>query len=145
MSERTFLIQRYCTGNWPEMRGERPFFATGPQFSNWAYGLERYNEWRILPTLPQQLETEFVDDRTEAAAALLDMGIVQALWVEHTEVPAEDWMTQSIIALADEIPKAGPLGEAVVDYLSGLSAPGHFRAYVAEDQIDLVPMPCPGS
>lgn len=142
MSERTFLVQRYCTGNWPEVLGERPFIATGPWFKTWAYGLERYGEWRFVGELGQQFDDAYgneADPRFFAAWALLEMGLVQALWVGHSEVPAsERWIT-SVEHLASEMPK-GPLAASVIDYLSGLSDPGHYRSYVSEDRIELVPL-----
>lgn len=140
MSERTFLIQRYCTGNWPQVKGEVPFLATGPKFSEWAYGLERFGEWRFVSDLKIQFEDVFgqeSDPRHSAAWALLETGIVQALWTEHTEVPESDRWLKSVDQLASEIPK-GMIGDAVIEYLSGLSAPSHFRSYVAEDQIQLI-------
>jgi hypothetical protein len=147
MADRTFLIQRYCTGNWPLVRGEKPFLATGPWFSTWGYGLDRYGEWRFVGQLGQQFEEAYGaedDPRFLAAWALLETEIVQALWAEHSPVPPEERWIAAVEQLSAEIPQ-GPIGESVVEYLSGLSSPGHFRSYVAEDAIELVPMPCPGS
>lgn len=146
MAERTFLIQRYCTGNWPFVNGEAPFLATGPLFPQYAYGLERYNEWRFAGDLGRQFQDaygSFEGDEAKyyAAWALLDTGIVQALWVAHSPIPSEERWDLAVQQLAREIP-SGPVGESVIEYLSGLSAPGHFRSYVAEDQIELVTMPC---
>lgn len=144
MAERTFLIQRYCTGNWPEVKGEKPFIATGPAFKSWGYGLERYGEWRFNAEFGPEFDVAFGDEadpRFFAAWALLETGIVQALWAEHSEVPADERWVTAVEHLATEIPK-GPIGQSVIDYLSGLSDPGHYRSYVAEDQIELVPMPC---
>lgn len=140
MAERTFLIQRYCSENWPQVQGDVPFLATGPLFLDWAYGLERFNEWKFVGDLGKQFQDAFGDQddpRYYAAWALLETGIVQALWADHTDVPLEDRWLRSVEQLAVEIPK-GPLGTAVEDYLSGLAAPSHFRSYVGEDQIQLV-------
>lgn len=141
MSERTFLIQRYCTGNWPLVRGEYPFLATGPSFQSWGYGLERYHEWRFVSDLGGQFEAAFGatdEPRYYAAWALLEVGIVEALWSGHSPIPEGERWERSVEQLAREIP-SGPIGESVIEYLSGLSSPGHYRSYVAEDQIELVP------
>lgn len=145
MAERTFIIQRYASGNWPMVQGRVPFLATGPAFSTYAYGLDEHREWKFTVDVAGDFERSFAetdDPRFYAAWALLELGWVQALWSDRTDVPTADWWTTSVEQLASEIPK-GPIGEAVVDFLSGLAAPGHFRSYVAEDQIELVAMPCP--
>jgi hypothetical protein len=148
-TERTFLIQRYSTSNWPQVKGDAPFFATGPTFMNYAYGLEKFREWRFVSALDVQFQGaygEFAEDeaRYYAAWALLDFGIVQALWADHSRFPPEERWEPAVEQLAAEIPR-GPIGESVIEYLSGLGGAGHFRSYVAEDQIELVPMPCPTS
>lgn len=140
MSERTFLIQRYCSANWPQIRGEVPFLATGPKFVDWAYGLERFGEWKFVSELGKQFEDVFAEDkdpRYGAAWALLETGIVQALWVAHTKISVDDRWLRSVEQLSREIPK-GPIGQAVIEYLSGLSSPDYFRSYVSEDQIQLI-------
>lgn len=150
MSDRTFLIQRYATGNWPQVKGEVPFFATGPWFKTWAYGLEKFGEWRFVGDLGRQFEEAYSsvgegsDPRFYAAWALLECGFVEALWAGHSRVSDADRWLAAVDQLSLEIPE-GPIGEAVVEYLSGLSGPAHFRSYVAEDQIELVSMPCPTS
>lgn len=149
MNER-FLIQRYSGGNWPQIRGDVPFLATGPWFKTWAYGLDKFGEWRFGGDLGGQFEEAYssvgtgLDQRYYAAWALLECGFVEALWVGHSDVSAEDRWEVSVNHLASEIPK-GPLGESVLEYLSGLADPGHFRSYVSEDQIELVPLACPTS
>lgn len=149
MSERTFLIQRYSGENWPQVRGDVPFLATGPSFSNYAYGLEKFGEWRFVSDLGGQFQETYGELAPEfakysAAWALLETGIVQALWVSHSAVPDIRRWGAAVDQLTSELPD-GPIGESVVEYLSGLSGPGHFRSYVAEDQIELVQMPCPTS
>ena len=149
MSERTFLIQRYASGNWPQVRGEVPFLATGPTFFRYAYkdSLEKHNEHRFLDVLKADFDEVYgtgqsADEesvRFFAAWALLKEGIVQALWAGHSEVPPEKRWETAVDQLAAEIPK-GPIGECVIEYLCGLSDPGHFRTYVSEDQIELVQM-----
>lgn len=149
-TERTFLIQRYATSNWPQVKGDVPFLATGPLFSNYGYGLERFNEWRFAGELERQFQDaygEFGQDegRYYAAWALLDTGIVQALWAGHSPIPDGERWSVAVDQLAREIPSDTPIGESVIEYLSGLSAPGHFRSYVSEDQISLDAMEVPGA
>lgn len=147
-TERTFLVQRYCSGNWPQVKGEIPFFATGPWFPAWGRGLERYGEWRFPAKLGLQFAEAYADKTDPlyyAAWALLETGIVQALWVEHSQVDQADWWNVAVEALMAEIPKSMPLAEAIEEYLSGLASDSHFRAYVSEDRINLIVMPCPGS
>jgi hypothetical protein len=142
-TERTFLIQRYSTANWPEVKGEVPFLATGPRFFGWTTksSLDRHGYYVFPPSLRMELEELGENNemnREVAAQALLEEGIVQALWVKHTS--ESDRLGVSVRHLASEIPKAGQLGEAVVEFLCGLSDPGHFRSYVAEDRIELEPL-----
>lgn len=140
MSERrTFLVQRYSTCNWPLVRGDAPFLATGPWFSTWAYGLERFGEWRFRGDFQKSFEDyeATTDPRYYAAYALLHTGLVQALWADHSRVPQEERWMKSVEQLASELP-GGPIAESVVLYLSSLSAPGHFRSYVSEDGIELL-------
>ena len=147
MSERTFLIQRYSGENWPQVKGEVPFLATGPWFKSWSYGIEKFGEWRFVGELGQQFEDAYGtedDPRFYAAWALLECGFVQALWADHSPIQDGDRWIESVLQLSREIPP-GPIGAAVIEYLSGLSDPNHFRSYVAEDQIGLVSIECPTS
>lgn len=141
-----FLIQRYAGGNWPMVRGDAPFLATGPNFFRYAYpgSLVRYGEHRFVQNLKVDFQEAYGEmggsiSRYMAAWALLESGIVQALWVDHTEVPEIERWGVSVDQLESEIPRDVPIGEAVVEYLSGLSDPAHFRNYVVEDRLELIP------
>lgn len=144
MNEQRFLIHRYCTANWPQVRGEVPFLATGPNFFGWAIkgSLAKYGEHRFVPSFVADIQAVFQENtdlaRMCVAELLLREGIVQALWVDHSRSD-EKWIL-SVQQLADEIPANWTIEEAVVEYLSGLSDASHFRQYVAEDQIELVPL-----
>jgi len=145
MNER-FLIQRYCSDNHPQVKGEVPFFATGQNFYRYAYrgSLQKHGEHRFLNSLRDDLDEAFSgcdrdDAREFAARALIEEGIVQALWVGHSPVDTNRRVDEAVLQLKSEIPK-GPIGESVIEYLSGLGDASHFRSYVSEDQIELVAM-----
>ncbi len=145
-----FLLQRYCSANWPQVKGRMPFLATGPNFFGWAIkgSLERHGEHRFVQSFKQELDEVYGEMGTEmsrycAAWALLQTGIVQALWADHSDVPEVERWGVAVDRLAAEIPNVWSVGEAVVEYLSGLSDPGHFRSYVSEDEIELVQMQVP--
>jgi len=139
-----FLIQRYCSANWPQVRGEVPFLATGPNFFGWAIkgSLARCGEHRFTPTFVADIRAILQENtdlaRMCVAELLLREGIVQALWAAHS-TEEEKWIL-SVQQLADEIPSGWSIEEAVVEYLSGLSDAGHFRSYVSEDGIELIPL-----
>ncbi len=147
MTERTFLIQRYASGNWPKIKGQEPFIVTGPRFSSWALpkSLERFNEYRFTPKLKQEIDEvlgELPADlaRECAASILLREGIVQALWADHREsVPKSERWDLSIKQIAAEIPH-GSIGAEVLELLSGMGSPEHCRSYVSEDEIVLTPV-----
>jgi hypothetical protein len=152
MANDRFLIQRYAGGNWPTLRGEKPFISTGPKFYEWAIkgSLVKYLEHKFVPGLKRDIDEGLLGleeslARECAAVLLLTEGIVQALWVSHSRVPVEDRWTQSVLQVASEIP-AGPVGEGVIELLSGMSGPEHYRSYVSEDAIDLettgIPVEC---
>jgi hypothetical protein len=150
MDEKSFILQRYASGNWQHLRGRVPFLATGPNFFGWAIkgSLARCGEHRFVPTLQQELQAAYGDlgeemARYTAAWALLQTGIVQALWVGHSPISESSRWERSVEQLSKEIPRDLSLGEGVIEYLSGLSDPGHFRSYVGEDQIELVSLTCP--
>lgn len=150
MTERTFLVERYCVGNWSRVRGEIPFLATGPNFFKWAFGgsVAKFGEHRFVGSFRADFEEAFGDlasvaARHAASWALLETGIVQALWPDHSRVPIDRRWEASVDALAAEIPHGGTLGEDLIEYLSGLSGPSHFRSYVLEDRIELVPLDPP--
>ncbi len=147
MTERTFLIQRYATGNWPKIRGEEPFIVTGPNFFQWVLpkSLDRYHQYRFVSKLKQEITEVLAEENEEMAreciaSLLLREGIVQALWADHRESLAVDarW-ERSVQQVANEIPR-GPVGEGVIELLSGLGSADHYRSYVSEDQIPLVPV-----
>lgn len=153
---RDFLIQRYCWDNHPRVRGLRPFIATGPRFMEWAApgSLAKFREWRFRPELRRTIERvfptaedKFPEDRRAIAEVLVVDGIVQALWsVDSREcLPRERWLEASIDEVSLEIPYVKPgasngpydLGYWVIETLSGLSAPAHFREYVSVDGLTL--------
>lgn len=144
-----FIIQRYAQSNWPEILGQRPFVASGPSFKDWAIkgSLEKHREWRFRPQLweiirdcfPQPSVHRTYYQRDAVAEFLLLEGIVQILWVEdHLRRPETD---ECVSHVAAEIPHpAGALlVDGVRDFLCGISAPEHFRSYVADDGLVLVP------
>lgn len=150
MSDRTFLIQRYCQENWKQVRGERPFIVTGPQF-------RAYTTTKALNGYEWEFKQTFIDDikaageshdqlsREIIAELLLREGIVQALWsVDSPNVLAEDdrWRA-SIEQVAREIPDAGPLPLWVIELLSGMPDPAHIRSYLSDDNLRLEPVPIP--
>lgn len=145
-----YLIQRYAVGNWSAVRGHVPFFATGPAFYQHtvARSLERFGEHRFTSGLVSALRTEMgglqTDWRDVVAEWLLRSHIVQALWsVDGGEcLPEEARWAMSIAGLAEQIPP-GDVAEETLYLLSGLSDPSHYRSYVAEDGLELVPCPVP--
>lgn len=144
-----FLIQRYSGANWDAVKGLAPFVCTGPRFRAYTttQALTEY-EWKFRQVFVDDISSvgENVDFHREVVAELLlREGIVQALWSVSSEecLPEGDRWSLSIRQVAAEIPKDDPLAVAVVDFLSGLADPGHFRSYVAEDQLELVPCPVP--
>lgn len=145
-----YLIQKYSVSNWDAVSGRVPFVATGPRFQEFAIpgSLERFGEHRFVSGLRLAMEAHLgglqTDWRDVAAEWLLEMGIVQAIWsVDGGEcVPEELRWAASVAQVAREIPK-GEVVPAVIDLLSGLGDPAHFRAYVAEDGLTLEPCPSP--
>lgn len=148
MSERTFLIQRYCSGNWPRVRGEAPFLVSGPSFSRWAIkgSLAKYGEYRFLPQLRDSFVSAFAsteDPLYYTAWALLEEGIVQAVWASHSPVPDEMRPDVALRALIGEIPVTEDLGDGLIDYLSGIPGVETHRSYLSDDNIELVTMKFP--
>lgn len=145
MSERTFLIQRYSTANWAEVRGQRPFLATGPSFKDYVVpgSLTKHGEYRFVSAISGALEQAAESPLWREAVAewLLREGIVQALWsvdVDTCEPPERRWQL-SVEAVAEEIPKSMPVLEGTVELLSGMGDPQYFRSYVSEDELSLEP------
>lgn len=152
MTSDRFLVQRYAGGNWSTLRGEKPFVATGPKFFEWAIkgSLTKFFEHKFVASLKRYIDEGLAGleeslARECAAALLLTEGIVQALWVSHSLVPLEERWSLSVLQVASEIPD-GPVGEGVIELLSGMSGPEHYRSYVSEDAIDLettsIPVEC---
>lgn len=148
MSEREFLIQRYAGGNWPYVRGQIPFIATGPAFKQFVVpgSLERYGEYRFRTIREIVADIAGPGDWRETVAEwLLREGIVEALWsvdVTTCLLPEQRWEA-SISSLADEIPKSMPLDEAVIELLSGLPSAADHRSYLSEDDLSLEPVVVP--
>lgn len=158
---RDFLIQRYCSDSHPQVRGLRPFVATGSRFMEWALAgsLQRLGQWAFRPELYSGLSRAFPpaapsvpEDRAIVAEFLLQEGIVEALWsVDSPEcLPVDLRWKASLEQVTDEIPflradstlgriMGGPYDMALwtIELLSGLSGPEHFRSYVSEDGLIL--------
>lgn len=146
-----FLIERFCRSNWPFIRGERPFLAAGPKF-------RAYTTTQALTGYEWQFRQPFIDDlktigetgdrlsREVAAELLLREGIVQALWAVNggRTLPEEGRWAASVAQLADEIPAAAPLHSWVIELLSGIAEPSHYRSYLSETGIELVALEPPG-
>ncbi len=155
MTDRTFLIQRYCSGNWPKVKGQEPFIVTGRRFSQWMIkgSLDRYGEHRFVPRLKQEIDEVLAgvpEDlaRECAASILLREEIVSAIWARHPDMhrcdrtcgescAGGDW-EKALKQVASEIP-LGPIGEAVIELLSGMGGPEQVRSYLSEDEITLEP------
>lgn len=155
MTDRTFLIQRYCSGNWPKVRGQEPFIVKGRRFSQWMIkgSLEKYNEYRFVPRLKQEIDEALAGVAEElarecAASILLREEIVVAIWANHPDMHRCDskcgesctgtqW-ERSLRQVMAEIP-TGPIGESVIELLSGIGSPETIRSYLSEDEIVLTP------
>lgn len=148
---RDFLIQRYSCANWDAVRGLVPFVVTGPAFERYTVpgSLDRVGEHRMTPTflatIGQVMGGEDHTWRDVVAEWLLAEGILQALWsVDSREcLPPEARWVASVAQVAREIPADSPVVEGVVELLSGVSDPGHYRSYVSEDSLTLEPCPVP--
>lgn len=143
MANERFLIQRYASGNWPLIRGEIPFISTGPRFYEWAIkgSLARCHEHKFRPSIKADIAEGLAGleaslARECAAILLLTEGIVQALWASHSETARSERFGLAVAQVIAEIPH-GPIDEGVIELLSGLSGPEHYRSYVSEDAIDL--------
>lgn len=170
MTERTFLIQRYCSDNWPQVRGLRPFIVTGPRFLDWIVpgSLEKKGQYVLRPQVRQILADLFppgglhqVHYQHQAAAeALLREGILSALWsIDSREcIPEPLRWSESIQQVVRELPfkTAGWAGAqelnqfwsidaSVEELLSGMQSPAMARDYVSEDKLTLEPVPIPRS
>ena len=138
--DREFIIQRYALGLWPQLRGERPFIASGPNFHRYVVpgSLERDREHRFIPAFLDAVRDGFTsvsDLRPEFAEFLLAEGIVSALWFPSSEAPADRW-ERSILGLAREIP-GGDIPFWGIELLSGISSPEHYRNMLSLDGIEL--------
>ena len=155
---RDFIVQRYCVGNWHQVLGERPFIATGPNFSSWVIpgSLEKYREWKFRPQLKQALAKLFPCDgihrslyhQLAVAEFLLRDGIVQALWATNGRafIGDEFCWEESIHHVAREmsyLSAADSIADLTIDLLATMSQPSHFISYVSEDDLKLVPVEIP--
>ena len=147
MTERAFIIQRYCSENWPQLRGQRPFIAAGPKFhayttnksktlgagEGWRFGAAFRSDIASVGDAPDQLSREIIGE------LLLREGIVQALWqISSIQcLPEEEQWQASIEQVAREIPAVAPLAEWVIEMLSGLTDAAYLRSYVSTDQLEL--------
>ncbi len=147
MEKRDFLIQRYCSGNWPAVKGKIPFLVSGPRF-------KAYTTTRALTEYEWKFQQAFLDEikevRDDSVAALvvaelfLREGIVQALWsIDHPDcLPESERWSTSVERLASEF-SHGELYSSVMEFLSGISEPGYYRTYLSEDSMQLVPVSAP--
>ena len=167
-TERTFLIQRYCSDNWAHVRGERPFIAAGPHFMDWIVpgSLEKRRKYVLRPQIKQMLAGLFPTggihrtfyQHQAASEALLREGILVALWsVDSREcLPLEFRWDESIRQVARELPfktagwandqiefKFWTISDAVEELLSGMQSLAMVRDYVSEDKLTLEPTQIP--
>lgn len=141
MESRSFLIQRYCEGNWPMINGSLPLFVTGPNFFKFTTkeSLAKYGEYKISPSLIRDINEscggrEDSFSRWCTAFFLLSERIVQAYWSSRSRLDEKAKGDAVIDALAAEIPKNQLIGKSVSDYLCGLSSIEYYKTYLSEDQ-----------
>lgn len=165
MVERTFLIQRYCAGNWPQVRGVRPFITSGPHFLDWIVpgSLESRGQHVLRPAVRRMISNLFPSggmhrmhyQHRAASEALLREGILMALWsIDSRECLSEEsrW-GESIEQVARELPfktmhwvggqvehRFRNTCESVEELLSGMPGPAMIREYLSEDRLTLVPV-----
>lgn len=146
--DREFIIQRYALGLWPQLRGERPFIASGPNFQRYVIpgSLERDREHRFVPAFVEAVRDGFTavnDLRPEFAEFLLSEGIASALWMPGAPARADERWELSILGLVREIP-GGDIPLWGIELLSGISSPEHYRNMLSLDGIELETATVPG-
>lgn len=159
MVERTFLIQRYCSGNWPQIRGIRPFIVSGPSFAEWVIdgSLERLGRHSLRGDIERTLNRAFPPggmhrrcyQHRAASEMLLSEGVLCALWsIDSRECLPVDmrWM-ESIEQVSRELPFRHPSGnsfweiaDSVRELISGMPSPAMAREYVSDDKLTLEPI-----
>lgn len=141
------IIQRFAMGLWPQMRGEIPFIALGPNFKKRAAKREPAPPGR--PSM-EQISFGFMAEVTKACAsilsdvpaceakrllsqALLEEEIVQALWLKGSPVPGPDRWEKSIDRLADMIPDSiwDTVAMNTIELLDGMSPADHYHSMLA--------------
>lgn len=159
---REFIIQRYAHANWPMLRGERPFVATGPRFKQWVIpgSLSRFGRWMVLPEVLGSIRAIFPvgrvhrDDLLDLADTLMLDGIVQALWSVDSPGYAATATDRYQIALREVV--AETMGNMRGDFadpfdaatemawgLGTLPGPEVHRSYTSEDGLRLEAMQLP--
>lgn len=161
MIERTFLIERYCSGMWPQVTGLRPFIVAGPRLFDWVIQGSLQEHGRhllkkiVLKTLfevfPQGGPDVSMYQHRATAEAMLREGILSALWAVEQKGcrPMDNRWDESIDQVAREMPFKHPssfappgiehwnIWESVAEYLSGIPTPAMARDYVSEDMVVL--------
>ncbi len=156
MTERTFLIQRYASANWPQVKGLRPFIVSGPMFDGWIVpdSLQKTGRHVVRPSIRRTLERAFPEGtgprlqyhHSAMAEVLLREHVLMALWsvdsVDCISLPGR-W-NESIEQVCREIPFCDDsLSRSVEDLLSGMPSPSMAREYLSEDGLTLEPCPVP--
>ena len=161
MSDRTFLIQRYASGNWPQIKGHVPFIASGPGFMAWVDpgSLDRRGCHALRPGIRNMLRSSFpagshhqhMYQAQAAAEVLLGEGVLSALWsIDSNEClpPELRWevsvreVVGCISCLAPDL-RHVPLHESIAECISGMASPAMHRAYLSEDGLGLEPVAIP--
>lgn len=155
MAGRKFLIERYCSENWPQVLGRRPFIASGPRFLDWIdpASVGGY-EYRLRRSIKALLTREFPVTSSEhrrrylhsaACRLMLSEGVLCALWVANgpQSIPTELRWSESIVEMERTLAiDKGPVPywtvpNAIEELISGMPSPAMTRAYVAEDSLVL--------
>jgi hypothetical protein len=151
MAERTFLIQRYCSDNWPQVRGLRPFIVTGPSFEAWVIpdSLERTGRHVLRRELRELITGIFPGEgfqpghhfRAAVAESLLRENVLSALWsIDSVEcLSVESRWESSITQVSRELPisQGISMAAAIDELLSGMPTPAMAREYLSEDGLGL--------
>lgn len=151
MPERTFLVQRYCSEAWPQVRGYRPFVVAGPRFESWIVpgSLGRLGRHLMVPGIRRLLRSSFPSggihrrhyQHATAAEVLLRESVLSTLWsIDSRECLGKEfrWI-ESIAQVAREIPFTDKwdLATSIEELLSGIPTAGMAREYVSEDRLTL--------
>ena len=160
-AQREFLIERYCSANWPYIMGQIPFIAAGPSFDDWVVpgSLSRIGRHRLRPDIIEMIARLFLPTGTHdvvyqhrlLSEVLLREGVLVALWIGD-RVPQEDRWNASIDRVSHELPlwigrpidrNPYPIEGALDEYLSGMCTVDQVRSYVSEDALELTALDPP--